>query len=324
MSVTEQVVRRTNLPVAGSWEALVLDVERPGPAALRVEVAGRGRLLLRQGDSVALLAVLDDDRAGVDYLATGRFRSPVPPVRAARAAALARQREDHSWYAGWAHHFATALAEVGSGPLHAGRWVISAEVPRLRSASWAELLLPHGPGRIDWFTDNGAWQVLPLRRLADPGDGRVRAYRKQSRDGSLPPVLLWWISGLDSYLVLDGHDRLVAALAERRPPPLLGLSLVRREQAADEAAAVVVRHAAAVAALARAVDAGTPGASVALAAVNRRVARDLSAVETGYGPTRAWPLPGGSAAWTGLVRTLAPGWPATAPEPTGGSARWRG
>jgi hypothetical protein len=321
VSVTEHVVRRTNVPAAGPWEALVLDVERPGPAALRMEVAGRGQLLLRQGDTVALLAEVDDDRAGVDYLATGRFRAPVPPVRAARATALAHQREGRSWYAGWAHHFATALAGAAAGPLHAGRWVISPEVPRLRSASWAELLLPDGSGRIDWFTDNGAWQVLPLHRLAEASDGRVKAYRKQCRDGTLPPVLLWWISGLDSYLVLDGHDRLAAALAERRRPPLLGLSLVRREQAADEAEAVVVRHTAAVAALERAVEAGTPGASAALAAVNRRVARDLGAIEIGYGPTRAWPLVGGSTAWTGVVRTLAPGWPATASEPAGALSR---
>ncbi|MGB8939405.1 MAG: hypothetical protein WCD21_04060 [Streptomyces sp.] len=36
-------------------------------------------------------------------------------------------------------------------------------------------------------------------------DPRVKAYRKQARDGTLPPVLLWWVSGLDCHLVLDGH-----------------------------------------------------------------------------------------------------------------------
>ncbi|MYX98297.1 hypothetical protein GT045_26700 [Streptomyces sp. SID486] len=39
----------------------------------------------------------------------------------------------------------------------------------------------------------------------------------------LPPVLLWWASGLDCHLVLDGHARLAAAIAESLEPPLLQL-----------------------------------------------------------------------------------------------------
>lgn len=305
MVATKPVVRRSNLPAAGpsgSWHALVLDVERPGAAALRLEVTGRGHLLLRQGDAVALLAEIDDDHAGADYLTTGRFRSPVPPIRTAHATTLAEQRPDRSWYAGWAHHFATALISSTAGPLHSGRWVISPEVPRLRSPSWPHLLLPDDAGRIDWFAANGAWQVLPLRRLASSDDGRVRSYRKQARDGTLPPVLLWWVSGLDCYLILDGHDRLVAAIAENRQPPLLGLSLVRRQQAASDTEAAIIRYTTTVAALERTIDAQTPGATAAFAAVNRQFAWSLSAIETWYGPTRAWPLPGGTAAWQRLAR----------------------
>ncbi|MFJ4525927.1 hypothetical protein ACIP4Y_34195 [Streptomyces sp. NPDC088810] len=62
-----------------------------------------------------------------------------------------------------------------------------------------------------------------LRRMPDPGDGRVKAYRKQARDGTLPPVLLWWVSGLDCHLILDGHAQLAAAIAESVSPPLLHL-----------------------------------------------------------------------------------------------------
>jgi hypothetical protein len=37
-------------------------------------------------------------------------------------------------------------------------------------------------------------------------------------------VLLWAQSGLDGYVVLDGHDRLVATLADGTPPRTLVLA----------------------------------------------------------------------------------------------------
>ncbi len=47
----------------------------------------------------------------------------------------------------------------------------------------------------------------------------MKAYRKHVRDGTLAPVLLWWVPFLDGWLILDGHDRAVAALAETAPRP---------------------------------------------------------------------------------------------------------
>lgn len=312
------VLRQTNLPgsgTAGAWDALVLDVERPVRAVLRVETTGRGHLLLRQGDTVALLAKVDDDRAGVEYAGTGQFDSPIPPIRTARATTVAGQGSGSAWQARWAHHFAAALAETTVGPLHTGRWVISREVTRLQSTPWARdvtqrwthLLLPDHRGSIDWFTSNGGWQILPLRRLANPDDGRVKSYRKQARDGILPPVLLWWISGLDCYLLLDGHDRLVAATAEDQEPPLLALSTVDRQQADHDTRAAVNRYTTTVDAVQREVDAGTPGSAQALAAVNRQLARNLRAIGS-HGTTRAWPLAGGTAAWNETARAHAPAW----------------
>ena len=102
--------------------------------------------------------------------------------------------------------------------------MISAEALHLRptaeastvSQRWASLLLPARRGWIDWFADNGAWQILPLRPLDSSDAGRVKSYRKQVDEGILAPVLLWWISGLDCYVVLDGHDRLPPPSPRRR------------------------------------------------------------------------------------------------------------
>jgi len=315
----EAVAHRTNLPAssaAGPWEALVLDVERPARPALRVEAAGRGLLVLRQADTMVLMAKVDADRIGVEYALTGHFRPPIPPIRTAYAAALGVNDPDRARQARWAHHFASKLTEAVNGPLHTGRWVISAEANHLQTTPWARdlarrwahLLLPQDRGSVDWFTSNGAWQILPLRRLASPDDGRVKSYRKHAREGILAPVLLWWISGLDCYVLLDGHDRLIAAITEEQEPPLLALSSVSHREVARDAENAVNRYTMTAELMQRQAAAGTPGSAEALVAANRRFARDLRTIETGYGATRAWPLPGGTAAWNDLARTQVPDW----------------
>ncbi len=231
-------------------EALVLDVDLPARPALRVEVAGRGSLVLRQNDTVVLMAQVDSDHCGVEYASTGRFQSPVPPIRAAQAASFGIDDPGGVQRSRWAHHFATAVTASSRGPLHTGRWAITTEATHLRATfdattlagRWEELLLPSGRNYMDWFTHSGAWQILPMRPLADPYTGRVKAYRKQAKDGILAPILLWWISGLDCYVLLDGHGRLVAALAENLKPLLLSLSSVNADQVARDREDALTRY----------------------------------------------------------------------------------
>jgi hypothetical protein len=78
----------------------------------------------------------------------------------------------------------------------------------------------------------GGWHgVLPLRPLPAPDAPRVKAYRKHAREGTLAPVLLWWVSFLDGWLLLDGHDRAAAALVEGMQPACV--ELVRVPDDAD-------------------------------------------------------------------------------------------
>jgi len=66
--------------------------------------------------------------------------------------------------------------------------------------------------------------------------GRVKALTKLARDDSLPPVLLWWVGGLQSYVILDGHDRLLAGVEAGVATPMLALSGVLAFADAREAA----------------------------------------------------------------------------------------
>ncbi|MFF5710830.1 hypothetical protein [Streptomyces sp. NPDC012756] len=201
-------------------------VETPVKPGLRMECADGRRLVLLQGTTPVLFARQRATHRGVHYARTGRYASPLAPLRAERARAFAEFAVPgtEEWTERWAAHAEAGLRAAADGPLHTGEWRLG---PRPNGwfvdGNWPKLLA-HDPdrGHLTWFgygdPVEDARDLLPLRSLSPVEAPRVRAYRRQYREGVLPPVFAWWISGLDSPVVLDGHDRLTAALAEGGRP----------------------------------------------------------------------------------------------------------
>lgn len=75
---------------------------------------------------------------------------------------------------------------------------------------------------LDW--DVGYVGLLLTRQLSDESDGRVKMWRKRAKDGTLPPLVTWWCRGLYAHVLLDGHDRVHAALLEGIKPGVIVLA----------------------------------------------------------------------------------------------------
>jgi hypothetical protein len=267
---TSQVISRADLPpgAGGAWTGLLLGADAPARPRLRVEVTSGRRLLIRQGDEIVLLARQDPQHLGVRYARTNRFLDDdVPPITGAQA------RDFAGDLARWAHWYVDRLS-----PVHAGRWTLVPGMPRwARPSNWPRLATDDPDrGHITWFGHGAPPEdlrdVLPLRRLSSPDAARVKSYRQEHADGILAPALLWWVSGLQTLLVLDGHDRIAAALAEGAAPPVLVLAPAEDPEW--------------------------------IAAASRFPTGDLAAIARFEGRTRAWPLPGGLAAWEKLAVQL--------------------
>lgn len=300
----------------GAWVGLSLNVRDRHQPGLCVFSAGQ-RLLVSQLSRHVLLAVVDGQLQGVDFWRTDEYRSFVPPLRADVGRALAGSPDR------WAHRFAQYLIDSAGSPLHGGRWLLSCESPlrRWRHADvshaeyWGSMLVDgHTNGYIDWFVHNHSWEILPLRAMPDADDSRVKAYRKQAREGTLPPVLLWWVSGLDCHLILDGHARLAAAIAESVEPAVLQLhrTVPRDDRAARIAEAVgfYEMELARFAGLRAVHGPSVPDGSATAGPQLVRLLHDLDTVEQ---PTWAWPLPGGEDQWRRIAREVTAGqdWPGT-------------
>ncbi|WP_411110983.1 hypothetical protein [Streptomyces sp. c-19] len=286
-------------------------IEGPAKPGLRMESADGGRLVLLQGTVPVLLARQRATHRGVHYARTGRYASPLPPLRAERARAAAESAAPGSaeWSERWAAYAEAGLRAAADGPLHAGEWLLAPDAHRwFVDANWPKLLA-HDPdrGHLTWFgygdPVEDARDLLPLRALSHPEAPRVKAYRRQYREGVLPPVFAWWISGLNSPVLLDGHDRLTAALAEGGRPQVLLLS-----RAADAAWVArwaerpVLEYEKRVAAL------KGPLAPARIANESRMLAAQLRSLVHAYDLTRAWPFPGGVPGWDAAAAAHVPGW----------------
>jgi hypothetical protein len=140
---------------------------------------------------------------------------------------------------------------------------------------------------------NGSGGLLRMREPSAADAGRVRAWSKRAREGTLPPALVLWVSGLDMFLLLDGHDRVRAAALEGAAPGFLVLWRVRETPRLPD----TTRQGAVVRELERkrGLAGGRPPLTVAME--NRLLVDAFDDRPWLWPKTRAYPLAGGAAAW---------------------------
>jgi hypothetical protein len=126
---------------------------------------------------------------------------------------------------------------------------------------------------------------------------------------SCPPAPLWWVSALNTLLVLDGHDRISAALAESTVPDVVVLTPAPNPSWGSNAQRHLVRgYEGRLLPLQTAADHGDGLSKTRIADITRPLAGQLNDIARSEGRTRAWLLPGGRAAWEQQAAELVPDW----------------
>ncbi len=168
-----------------------------------------------------------------------RSSAIVPPIASDLARSITR--------AGWVGWLARTLFVEASRPLvAAGTYALAPLSPRRELERPAFAPPTHARGadalhraprtqRVRWSSQStDECNVFALRDASRDDASRVKAWRKHASDGTLPPALLAWVSALDGYVVLDGHDRLHAAALEGIDAPLVSLHPVREHALSAE------------------------------------------------------------------------------------------
>lgn len=270
------------------------------------------------GATPLLWARTDDDHSGYWYLSNERADvHVVPPISfdEARHLTTGSVEPDRAW----ARYFADALDRSSLSPIYRDRMVLApAQVFLEDGHSRSSGRLPVPPAM--WLRETVAlpvhgfshWDLghhlppLPTRRFSSESHGRIKALRKLAREGLLPPILMMWFSGLHRYVVLDGHDRLLASLLEGTAPKCVALletserSCVadsrRREAVVREVERLVALRTSALEMITRA----RPGITIDHA--NHLLVETFDERPTLESRTSAWPLRGGAERWTSEVQ----------------------
>ncbi|MDY7227600.1 hypothetical protein [Hyalangium rubrum] len=325
VAFTPDDTREWGLPLAGP--GLLLDVPQEGPwaqrPALHFDAVPGYRLRLSSGGQPLLWLRIDGwwDRCGFLRGAPG-VPSGLPPLSASEVREVTHAPDSSLWWEAWMWRMGRALAQPEHPMLHAGRWCLrpvrairAPEADRypISTMEWRFGQPPSSPHSLegilrferfwveDWTaygppSEEGMFQgaVVPLRAPSSEEDGRVKSWRKRARDGTLPPALLLYVDLLGKWLLLDGHDRVHAALLENVVPPLLGLWPVHEEvlpsspegqQGVLQAAEFHLRD-------------GAPPSVVNR--VNRMLLLNFQGSRRST-VTRAWPMKGGLSAWRAEV-----------------------
>ncbi|MFS1291878.1 hypothetical protein ACLRDI_29620 [Pseudomonas piscis] len=256
----EQVFWRDIEDLAGNWSGLGVDARPPanGKPNLRLLSGDNRRMQLVVGGQTLLWATMSRCLYGV-WLVRNQLPGQLPQTLVEPIDSP--QVEQHSRLApplrlkAWSRFFVQQLLRHQADFLYPGYWLVRALQPAAHPYGrslpsgidqWyfkgGEDALSHmpqwtidgrnildnqrpGPARwVELWEGGGA--VVGLHGV-DPLAGRLKWWRKKAREGSLPPILLWYVSGLNSYLILDGHYRLQAAIDENLPPQFLVLSSPR-------------------------------------------------------------------------------------------------
>jgi hypothetical protein len=237
---------------------------------------------------------------GTTTLVAGDAPRCLPPITAELARRIPGPTSSDVWWSSWARWFTQQLLfRPDASPLSLGSWRVAPCSPAAREFSCAEHLekvatqLPVHEQRWDYGRIR---PPLALRELRSFGHARVKAWRRAAREGCLPPLALVFVTGLDRYVILDGHDRLAAALAEGMVAPALAFVPVRSFPHDPEAVlAAGTRH----------VDDANHRRLDRQAQVewtNRNLVRAFNHDLGTMARTRAWPLSGGVIRWDEEVR----------------------
>lgn len=295
----------------------------PEPPGFRVEAASPAFMRLVAGGAPLVWARVAPDHCGYWYLRSGApartLPRAIPPITAAASRKVRGEQGADPWYAAWSRVFLRALQASPRSPLHAGRWWmvpcptdqrddpgsrgVGRPWPLIPPAAYLDQLPAQPAHELVMWDFHDALPPLSLRRLSPESDGRVKVWRKAFREGCLPPVLLLWVSGLCRYVLLDGHDRLLAAMLEGHAPPALALlPLAESKPEVDLYQREAITHA--IDQLRAAPKISLPGPKPFPVEFGNRLLIEAYDDRPSLAlVSRAWPLRGGVSGWLGEVQT---------------------
>ncbi|GEM_PF-2816676 len=222
-----------DLKSEGHWFGHKIKVEGKGVPRLHLKLCGPAFFKLCYEKETLFWAKQQHRDYGVAILKTLEYEPPIDPIPSSE---LEKRKglKKAQWLESWSRYFIQELQEKPEELFYRGQWVMSAHAYS-PSLGCYEPFVKNDFGHSYIYgvsVEEGAFQQVDLfggdeklvsLKKVNPHSGRLKWWRKNTRQNLLPPVVISYISGLVNYVILDGHYRLKAALLENHDIDLLVL-----------------------------------------------------------------------------------------------------
>ena len=225
-----------------NWVGLAMAVElRDEKPQMYLQSGNNTRIRLMNHEQPVFWATICDYYSGVwllkSYVDWKKECMPISPITS-QDIEQAKGLEGIEKLKHWSKYFARQLQNNQTSFLYEGLWLFAGFVLQDETSwSYKSLCDPEHfaccnvydsiqPIRqeqliwIDWGID-GSGGLFSLKHLHSAEDGRIKWWRKKAKEQLLPPILAWYLTCLDAYIIVDGHDRLVASILENIPFDLI-------------------------------------------------------------------------------------------------------
>ncbi len=158
---------------------------------------------------------------------------PVKPINSATI----EESKNADYYKFWARFFAKQLSNESRSILSSGLWTLTIGSPfKNRMENTSEFINDidnafdkENPRWVEWDIGRHG-SIVALKNEPHQENSRVKWFRKLVQEESCPPVLVWYLSCIDGYIILDGHARLKAYQQESISANFLVLNAVIEEE----------------------------------------------------------------------------------------------
>ena len=225
----------------------------PNSLALHIDRQTQGRLKLHTPDGISLSLTCRDEPVFWSfhsqdlydvylvrsYAESWQAYQPVGHIGSRVNERIARQPAAEQGLL-WNKYFIEQLAAQNAGLLGIGEWHFDYRPAQPLPPQWGECRHDTAVGQpktdenyAQWLFSGSRFDALDndfytqterfiALKTHHAEDGRLKYWRKRARQNQLPPILVYELTALSSrWLILDGHLRLTAALAEGQLPPLI-------------------------------------------------------------------------------------------------------
>ncbi len=209
-----------------NWLYLRIDVSQSKPNA-RIH-SGRKHKFKFVVDKQAIFWGVIDFYEGVWFLRNNIFWTPenmfLPPITS-KILEHIKHNQNMSSEQFWSRFFTKQLIKSKNSFLNNGIWKVSkATLKHPKHEHWKVYKLKKTFSHdqltyISWDVHNDS-SIIPLKSIPLETDGRLKWWRKQVKEGYCPPILVWYVNCLDSFILIDGHYRLQAHLLENKTPDI--------------------------------------------------------------------------------------------------------